>query len=55
MSSKRSITGWRQVKPERVPSKRRYLPLVSAKAAAPAASPEIDGDAEIAAKLKIQQ
>ena len=52
MTIKRSITGWRQVKPERVPSKRRYLPLVAAK---PAASPETGVGAAIAAKPKIQQ
>ena len=41
----RSITGWRQVKPERGSSKRRFLPLVAAAAApAPAATPETAGN-----------
>ena len=45
MSGKRSrsITGWRQVKPERGASKRPFLPLVAAKAATPAPSPETAG------------
>ena len=38
----RSITGWRQVKPERGASKRPFLPLVPAKAATPA-TPEPAG------------
>jgi len=50
MSGKRSrsITGWRQVKPEKDSSKRRHLPLVAAKAALPATPPE-DADGEPAA------
>jgi len=40
VSRGRSITGWRQVKPERVASKRRYPPFVAAKAPAPATPPE---------------
>jgi hypothetical protein len=39
----RSITGWRQVKPEKAASKRRYPPFVAAKEAAPATPPETAG------------
>jgi len=39
----RSITGWRQVKPERAPSKRRYPPFVAAKAPVAATPAETAG------------
>ena len=43
VSRGRSITGWRQVKPERASSKRRYPPFVAATAPAPTAAPETAG------------
>jgi len=40
----RLITGWRQVKPEQGSPKRRYLPMVVAKAAPTATAAEAAGN-----------